>query len=110
MTTIRGVCEAGHGAWLGAFRENEMQSGLGIFDIESGVARFQDVDTHPAHRRQGLATYRLLAAEQYARTHFDTSTLVIAADPENHAISIYRSLGFGVHEQHIQLERLNTET
>jgi hypothetical protein len=32
---------------------------------------------------------------------------MIAADAENHAINIYRSLGFSDHEQHIQLERLN---
>src|SRR6202035_4319621 len=32
MGAIRGVCERGHGAWFGAFRDGEMHSGLGVFD------------------------------------------------------------------------------
>jgi ribosomal protein S18 acetylase RimI-like enzyme len=106
MRTIRRVSEQGHGAWLGAFCDGEMRSSLGIFNAGGGLARFQSVDTHPAHRRQGLATNLLLAAGRYALAELGASKLVIAADPDYHAIDIYRSLGFRERERHVQLERL----
>jgi ribosomal protein S18 acetylase RimI-like enzyme len=105
MGAIRRVCEAGHGAWFGAFRDGEMHAGLGIFAAGSGLARFQSVDTHPAHRRQGLATHLLLTAADHARRSLGANTLMIAADPGYHAIEIYRSLGFQEHSRHVQLER-----
>lgn len=106
MQAIRHVCQQGHGAWFGAFRDNELQSGLGIFSAGPGLARFQSVDTHPAHRGQGLASNLLHAASQYALTRLAASTLVIAADPDYLAIDIYRSLGFRDRERHVQLERI----
>ncbi len=109
MAAIRRACETGRGAWFGAFRDGEMHAGLGIFDAGAGLARFQAVDTHPAHRRQGLASHLLFAAGRYALTQLGARTLVIAADPEYHAIEIYRSLGFGEHERHVQLEWLDTD-
>ena len=106
MGVIRGVCEGGHGGWFGAFRDGEMHSGLGVFNVGAGLARFQAVDTHPAHRRQGLASHLLHTAGQYAVKHLGARTLVIAADPNYHAIGIYRSLGFQDHERRVQVERL----
>jgi GNAT superfamily N-acetyltransferase len=106
MQAIRDACEQGHGAWFGAFRDDQLQAGLGIFNAGAGMARFQSVDTHPAHRRQGLASNLLIAASQYALTQFAASTLVIAADPDYLAIEIYRSLGFRDREHHVQLERI----
>jgi ribosomal protein S18 acetylase RimI-like enzyme len=106
MAAVRRVCEAGHGSWFGAFRDGEMVAGLGIFATGRGVARFQAVDTHPAHRRQGLATHLLFAAAEHARTSLGARTLVIAADPDYHAIEIYRSLGFRERGRQLQLERL----
>jgi ribosomal protein S18 acetylase RimI-like enzyme len=106
MAAVRRVCEAGHGSWFGAFRDGEMVAGLGIFATGEGVARFQSVDTHPAHRRQGLATHLLLAAAEHARGRLGARTLVIAADPDYHAIEIYRALGFRERGRQLQLERL----
>jgi GNAT superfamily N-acetyltransferase len=68
MRAIRNVCEARHGAWFGAFRDDRLQRGLGIFSAGAGTARFQSVETHPAHRRQGLASNLLIAAGHYANT------------------------------------------
>jgi ribosomal protein S18 acetylase RimI-like enzyme len=110
MAAIRRACETGRGAWFGAFRDGEMHAGLGIFDAGDGLARFQSVDTHPAHRRQGLASHLLYAAGRYANTQLGARTLVIAADPEYHAIGIYESLGFSAAERHVQLERLDART
>jgi GNAT superfamily N-acetyltransferase len=110
MRVRRRVCEQGHGAWFGAFREGEMHSGLGIFRAGPGLASFQDVDTHPAHRRQGLARQLVFTAGQYALTRLGASTLVIAADPDYHAIGIYRSLGFSDRERQVQLLRVPEQT
>lgn len=106
MAAVRRVCEAGHGSWFGAFREGEMVAGLGIFAAGAGVARFQSVDTHPAHRRQGLATHLLFLAAEYARASLGARSLVIAADPDYHAIEMYRALGFRERRRQLQLERL----
>jgi GNAT superfamily N-acetyltransferase len=108
MRAVRRVCEQGHGAWFGAFYEEEMRAGLGIFSVGSGVARFQAVDTHPAHRRQGLASHLILTAGVYALSELGAETLVISADPDYHAIDIYRSLGFVERERQVQLERVPT--
>jgi ribosomal protein S18 acetylase RimI-like enzyme len=107
MAAIRRACGTGRGAWFGAFRDGEMQAGLGIYDAGDGLARFQAVDTHSAHRRQGLATHLLHAAGRHAFARFGARTLVIAADPDYHAIDMYESLGFSVREQHVQLERVD---
>jgi ribosomal protein S18 acetylase RimI-like enzyme len=106
MAAVRSVCETGHGSWFGAFRDGEMVAGLGIFATGEGVARFQAVDTHPAHRRQGLATHLLFAAAEHARASLGARLLVIAADPDYHAIEIYRALGFRERNRQLQLERL----
>lgn len=103
----RRVCERGHGAWFGAFAGDEMCSSLGIFDAGAGVARFQNVDTHPAYRRRGLASGLLLAAGAYARASLAADTLVIAADPDYFAIELYGALGFRERERHVQLERVD---
>jgi GNAT superfamily N-acetyltransferase len=109
MRVRRRVCEQGHGAWFGAFREDEMHAGLGIFGAGPGFASFQDVDTHPAHRRQGLSSHLVFTAGQYALTQLGASTLVIAADPDYHAIGIYRSLGFSDRERQVQLLRVHEQ-
>ena len=52
---LRGLAEAGHGAWFGAFLAGRLACQLGVFSDGGGIARFQNVETHPATRRQGLA-------------------------------------------------------
>ena len=95
------LCEAGHGAWFGAFVQGRMRSGAGLFH-DGDLARFQSVETHPDFRRQGLASAVLGHA---ARWDPDVRTLVIVADPEDQAIQLYRTLGFLAAEQQIQLSR-----
>jgi GNAT superfamily N-acetyltransferase len=95
----------GHGAWFGAFSGGHLVSGLGVFGDGSGVVRFQDVDTHPEHRNQGLAGTLVYTASQYARHEMAARTLVILADPAGPAIRIYRSVGFRDAETQVQLQR-----
>jgi GNAT superfamily N-acetyltransferase len=107
MRVARRVCEEGRGAWYGAFWDEEMVAGLGIFNGAPGVARFQSVDTHPLHRREGLARNLVFVAGEWAKQHLGARELVIAADPDYFAIDIYRSLGFQQVERQVQLERVN---
>jgi RimJ/RimL family protein N-acetyltransferase len=101
----RGAADAGHGAWFGAFRDGELVAQLGIFSARSPVARYQDVGTHPAARRQGLAGTLVWRAGQYALDQLGASTLVILADPAEAAIRVYRSVGFTERETQFSLQR-----
>jgi ribosomal protein S18 acetylase RimI-like enzyme len=106
MRAIRRACEQGHGSWWGAFADDRMVCGLGIFDAGQHVGRFQSVDTHPAHRRRGLASNLMAGACEHARAELEVDTLAIVADPQYFAIDIYRSLGFDERERMTQFERL----
>ncbi len=101
----RRAAEAGHGAWFGAFRDGELVAQLGIFSAQGPLARYQDVGTHPAARRQGLAGTLVQHAGQYALGRLGASTLVILADPQQAAIRVYRSVGFADRESQLSLQR-----
>ena len=75
--------------------DGELVSQLGVISGPDRVARYQDVGTHPAARRRGLAGTLVCHAGQYAFDHLGASTLVIVADPQEGAIRVYRAAGFG---------------
>ncbi|MFE7753372.1 GNAT family N-acetyltransferase [Streptomyces sp. NPDC057428] len=101
----RRLCEAGFGAWIGAFVEGRMRAGAGLFSDGQGLARFQGVETHPSFRRQGLASAVVHHAGHWGLHQMHVRLLVIVADPGYHAIHIYRALGFEDVEQQVQLTR-----
>jgi RimJ/RimL family protein N-acetyltransferase len=95
----------GHGGWFGAFLGDRMVSGLGVFGDDSGLARYQNVDTHPDFRNRGLAGTLVHFAGQYVFEHLHARRLVIVADPDYTAITLYRALGFDGTETQVQLSR-----
>lgn len=99
----RALCEGGHGAWFGAFVEGQMRAGAGLFTDGGGLARYQNVETHPAFRRRGLASAVVHHAGTWGLRQ--ARTLVIVADPGYHAIRLYRALGFNETEDQVQLLR-----
>src|SRR3954452_6467979 len=105
LTEARQLVAAGYGDYLGAFVNGVVRASLGIITDGSGLARYQAVETHPEHRRQGHASALLLAAAQIAVDRFGVETLVIAADPDYVAIDLYRGLGFIDSEIQVQLQR-----
>nr|WP_281174469.1 GNAT family N-acetyltransferase [Embleya scabrispora] len=107
---FRDLQARGHGAWFGAFEGNQLRAGLGLFTDGQGLARYQTVATHPAHRNQGLASTLVHTAARHAQAHWSTETLVIVADPTYLAINLYRALGFTDSETQIQLDRLSFGT
>jgi len=104
----RRLAETGHGAWFGAFLDDRLVAQLGVFTaVEAdGIVRFQDVETHPGARRQGLAGSLLFTAASYATDVLAARTQVIVADPAGEAIRLYRSMGFTDREQQVSLERV----
>ena len=62
------------------------------------------VETHPDSRGRGLAS-ALLHRAGGAALEAGAETLVIVADPEYHAIGLYRSAGFDDRETKVELTR-----
>jgi ribosomal protein S18 acetylase RimI-like enzyme len=100
----------GHGEWLGAFDNGLLVAALGIVSDRSGVARYQAVETHPDYRRRGLARRLVYDAAMLAADRFDARELVIVADPEDHAFTLYESLGFTTVELQVEVMRSPTTT
>ncbi|GGK91975.1 GNAT family N-acetyltransferase [Deinococcus radiotolerans] len=110
LAAYRAAQAAGHGAMLGAFDDHgQMLSGLGIFDAGDGVARYQNVETHPDARSRGLAGTLVHHAGEWARERLGSRTLVIVADPDYHAQRLYESVGFTPTEVQVALERRPAE-
>jgi GNAT superfamily N-acetyltransferase len=101
----RALVEHGHAVWFGAFEGDRLRASLGLAADGSGVARFQNVQTHPAHRGRGLASTLVYRASTYGLTKLGAHTLVMVADPEYLAIRLYRTLGFADTETQVQLSR-----
>jgi ribosomal protein S18 acetylase RimI-like enzyme len=100
LAAKRALTEAGHGAWLGAFLDGTLVSQLGLVSTEPGLGRYQSVETHPDARRRGLAGTLVWQAGATALAG-GTRTLVMVAEPEEAAISVYRSVGFTVTESQL---------
>lgn len=104
LASERALTEAGHGWWFGAFAGGRLAATLGLITGGSGLTRYQNVETHPDARRQGLAGTLVWQAGQHALAH-GAKTLVIVADPAEGAIRIYRSVGFEPQENQLGLAR-----
>ena len=100
----RALCERGSATWFGAFEHGTLRAALGIVSEGDGLARFQMVETHPDSRGRGLAS-ALLHRAGGAALEAGAETLVIVADPEYHAIGLYRSAGFDDRETKVELTR-----
>jgi ribosomal protein S18 acetylase RimI-like enzyme len=99
----RALREGGHAQWFGAFDGDRLQASLGLATDGSGVARFQNVQTHPDDRGQGLASTLVHRATRYGFDELKANTLVMVADPDYLAIRIYRSLGFGDNQVKVEI-------
>jgi GNAT superfamily N-acetyltransferase len=100
----RALTESGHGFWLGAFLDGALVAQLGLITDGSGVARYQDVESHPSARRKGLAA-TLVWHAGLRGLEAGADTLVMVADPDDAPIRVYRSVGFADAETQIGFER-----
>lgn len=100
-TTQRQLVEAGRATWLGAFTSGRLVAQLGLVPLPGRLARFQDVETHPSFRRQGLAGTLVWQAARHGLDELRATTLVIVADHGSAAMRIYASVGFAPTEDTI---------
>jgi ribosomal protein S18 acetylase RimI-like enzyme len=101
----RRLTENGDSAWYGAFDDGRLVATMGIVRAGDRVARFQEVQTHPEARGRGVGSSLVHAAGTDAFARLGATTLVTVADPDHHAIRIYRSVGFTDTEVQLTAER-----
>lgn len=101
----RRLVRQGRGAWWGAFLGGRLVSSMGLFVASAGLARFQNVTTHPDARGRGLAGTLVHRVSCYGLEELGARTLVMVADPEYAAIRLYRSLGFTDSERQLGGDR-----
>ena len=98
LATFKALINAGHGHWYGAFKGSDLVADMGIFHRKN-ISRFQEVSTHPDHRRQGICAalvHHVSTTEQAARAG---NQMVILADRGEPAERIYKRLGYTEIEQ-----------
>jgi ribosomal protein S18 acetylase RimI-like enzyme len=101
----RRMVDAGYGRWYGAFLDGHLVCSMGLFVAGPGLARFQNVKTHPDHRGQGLAGTLTHVVARFGLDELAAETLVMVADPTYLAIRVYRSVGFADTEVLLAAER-----
>jgi len=101
----RGLVEAGHGRWFGAFVGDRLAAQMGLLAAGPGLARFQSVQTDPDFRRRGLAGTLVRHVSRYGFDELGARTLVMVADPDYFAIDLYRNVGFEPTETQLLVER-----
>ena len=103
----RGIVEAGHGRWWGAYVDDRLVATMGLVRAGDGLARFQSVETHPDFRGRGLAGSLVHRVSCYGFDELGARTLVMVADPDYLAVRIYRSVGFVDTERQTQLRQVH---
>ncbi len=94
----RRLVEERHAVYVGAFSEGRLRSVVGIASDGQGVARYQNVGTHPDFRGRGYASALLTRAGSYGAEQFGADLLVIVADRDGPAAHLYQSVGFTIVE------------
>jgi ribosomal protein S18 acetylase RimI-like enzyme len=89
----RAMVEAGLGTWLGAFLGDRLIGQLGLF-FAPPLGRYQSVETHPDHRRQGVCATLFHHAATVGLTRSGIERLIVVAIDDGPAINIYRAVGF----------------
>jgi hypothetical protein len=85
--------KASMGHWFGAFLDNRLVAGLGIYH-HHGLGRFQSVATDPAFQRRGICGTLVYQSARFALEKMPIKQLVMCADPDYFALQIYQTVGF----------------
>jgi ribosomal protein S18 acetylase RimI-like enzyme len=101
----RSLTGRGIGEWWGAFVDGRLLASMGLFAASPGLARFQQVKTHPDARGRGLAGTLVHEVSRFGFDVLGAETLVMVADPDYLAIKVYRSVGFADTETQLQADR-----
>ena len=83
--------------WFGLFCDGHLAATCGLMRSAAAPgasARFQRVVTHPAYRRRGLCSALVNAVGRFALGQWGAGAVYMAAEPEDVAIGIYRTIGW----------------
>jgi len=104
LARYREMQDAGIGQWYGAYLGGELAATLGLVRMgRSG--RFQLVGTDPRFARQGACSTLVHEVARRGLEEQQIERLVIAADANYHAASLYESAGFVPTERLVALMR-----
>jgi GNAT superfamily N-acetyltransferase len=103
-TWHRDLVATGRATFLGAFDGTSLVASLGLVWLDK-VARYQDVQTLPSHRRRGLAA-ALLDASTRAAFARGVDRVVIIAEPDSDAARIYARRGYRTVERTVNARRV----
>ena len=95
-TWHRDLVARGTAQFFGAFDGAKLVASLGIA-LVGNIGRYQDVQTHAAYRRRGLAR-ALLATAARAALARGVDRVAIVAEPDSDAARVYARAGFRVLE------------
>ncbi len=98
LAVFQALIYEARGHWYGAFKGAELVADMGIFHRE-GISRFQEVSTHPDHRRQGICAALVHAVSCLEQAARPGNKMVILADKGEPAERIYKRLGYAEIEQ-----------
>jgi ribosomal protein S18 acetylase RimI-like enzyme len=104
MARYRKMAEAKLGDWFGGFVGGRLVADLGLF-AEAGLGRYQSVETHPEFRRRGVGGTMVFEAGRQSKVKHGLDTLVIVAERDSRAASLYQAVGFDPVEHQVGLER-----
>lgn len=89
----------------GAYDGDALVASLGLAWVDQSFARYQDVQTLPAHRKRGIAT-ALLATSARAAFERNVEHVVVVAEPDSEGARIYERLGFRTIERTANARRV----
>lgn len=84
---------AGVLTWFGLWCDGRLAATCGLMR-EGAQGRFQHVVTHAGYRRRGLCSALIHGVARHALERWGCQGVYMAADPDDVAIGIYRSVGF----------------
>jgi len=85
---------AGAARWWGAFAGDVLVGQCGLVSCPDGLGRFQAVETHPEHRRQGVCSALVATVGHAALTRGGCRAVLLGADAEGPALGLYKRMDF----------------
>jgi GNAT superfamily N-acetyltransferase len=102
----QGLVEDDRARFFGCFDGTQLVASCGVF-VVGDIARYQDVQTLPTHRRRGIAGALLATAARDAAAR-GSKRFAILAQPGSDAQRVYQRVGFAVAERSPRASRYPT--
>ena len=97
MQRYAAMAGRGLALWFGAWCDGVLAADCGLMrdgTAPGATGRFQHVSTHPDFRRRGLCSALVHEVTRFGFEHWRLASVLMCADPEDVAITIYEGLGY----------------